>query len=678
METAGNKNSKAFWTIVLIISILLNSNSFSQENPDYSITSPDKKLSVHFHISGDKNALCSIRYGDTIIMQSSRLGMIREDEDFSKSLSLESVSDIEIVKINYEMLQGKRRNCSYTGNKRIFHLTNASGKKMDIILQVSNDGVAFRYYFPGKSDDVKKIDEEITSFNFLPGTKAWIQPMTDAKSGWNQDQPSYEQHYKQGIELDKLPANKAGWVFPALFNYDKYWMLITETAGDRNYCGCRLVSAKAEAGARLKHEQDSGTSHLDDNEFFIGFPQELEIYPGGPCYPESTLPWHTPWRIIAIGDSLKTIVESTLGTDLAKPSKLKDTSFIKPGRASWSWIILKDGSMVYDVQKRFIELATDMNWQYCLVDAGWDTKIGYDKIKELSEYAQSKGVGLLLWYNSAGTWNTVPYHPRSKLLTHEDRLKEFGRLKEMGIKGVKVDFFGGDGQSMMAYYQDIFEDAAQFGLMVNCHGCTIPRGWHRTYPNLVTMEAIRGFEFVTFEQANADLEPTHSCVVPFVRNVFDPMDFTPVCFGEVPNIKRITTNGFELAVSVIFLSGVQHFAQTPESVAAVPDYVRDFMREVPTRWDDTRFIDGFPGKFVVIARKSKDTWYVAGINGENIEKSINIELSFLKDTKTGILITDGADNRSFDMQKITLTPGTPLAITMKGNGGFVIELGISV
>jgi len=657
MKAQQNENQYVFCKLILVFSALFNSNSFSQNNSGYSVTSPNKKISVYFHISNDKQVFYRITYDDTAILQDSRLGITREDEDFSKELSLKSVSDVEVVKIDYEMLQGKRRNCSYMGNRRVFHLENASGSKMDIIFQVSNDGVAFRYYFPGKSDDIKKITQEVSLFNFFSGTKAWIQPMTDAKSGWNQDQPSYEQNYQQGIELEKLPSNRAGWVFPALFNYDKYWLLITETAPDRNYCGCRL-------------KRDSVS-----NEFFIGFPQKPEVFPGGALNPESTLPWYTPWRIIALGDSLKAIVESTLGTDLANPCRLKDTSFIKPGRASWSWIILKDDSIVYDVQKRFINLAADMTWEYCLVDANWDTQIGYDKIKELAEYAQSKNVGLLLWYNSAGNWNTVPFHPKSKLLTHQDRIKEFGRLKEMGIKGVKVDFFGGDGQSMMAYYQDIFEDAAKFGLAVNCHGATFPRGWERTYPNLLTIEAIKGFEFVTFQQVNANLEPTHSCVAPFVRNVFNPMDFTPVCFGEIPRIRRVTTNGFQLAVSVIFTSGIQHFAVTPESMAAVPDYVKDFMREVPTRWDDTRFIDGFPGKLVVIARKSKDTWYVAGINGEDLEKSISINLSFLENTKMGALITDGADNRSFNMQKITFTPGELLSIKLKGNGGFVIKFG---
>ena len=628
----------------------------SAKENEYSTSSPDKKITVYFWLSDDKSACYRIEFAGTAILGESKLGIIREDEDFSKDLSLESVSDVEAVKDNYEMLQGKKRHYSYTANKRTFHLKNASGKKIDVIFQVSNDGVAFRYYFPGKSETIKKIKEETTSFNFIPGTKTLVQPMAEARSGWCKTQPSYEEHYKQCIETDKLPRNDAGWVFPALFNYDKYWMLISETAPDRNYCGCRLKR------------------HSAGNEFFIGFPQAAEVFPGGALNPESKLPWFTPWRIIAIGDSLKTIVESTLGTDLANPAKLRDVSFVKPGRASWSWVMLKDDSVVYDVQKHFIDFAADMNWEYCLIDANWDTQIGYDKIKALAEYARSKKVGLILWYNSAGNWNTVSYHPKDKLLTHEERVKEFGRLKEMGIKGIKVDFFGGDGQSVMAYYQDIFEDAAKFGLAVNCHGATLPRGWQRTYPNLLTVEAIKGFEYVTFEQGNADLEPNHCCTAVFTRNVFDPMDFTPVCFSEVPNIKRVTTNGFELALSVIFTSGIQHYAQTPEGMAAVPDYVKDFMREIPSCWDDTRFIDGFPGKFVVIARKFNDKWYIAGINGEDVEKNINLDLPFLKDTKTGTLITDGSDNRSFDMQNITLTPEKPLEIKLKGNGGFVIKV----
>jgi hypothetical protein len=619
------------------------------------ITSPDKKISVFVNISENKSACYIVKYAGKIILGQSKLGIIRNDEDFSHNLSLDSISNIEIIKDDYEILQGKKRKCSYIGNRKVFHLRNANNKKIDIIFQVSNDGVAFRYYFPEKSNKKKKILKEISSFNFIPETKAYIQHNSEAKSGWSQVNPCYEELYEQGIEIKKLRFNNAGWVFPALFNYDECWMLISETAPNRDYCGCRL-------------QQDS-ISH----EFFIGFPQTAEKILGGELNPESQLPWKTPWRIIVIGNSLKTIVESTLGTDLAEPSKLKDVSFVKPGQSSWSWVILKDDSTVYNVQKRFIDYASDMSWEYCLVDAGWDEKIGYEKIKELSEYARAKNVGLVLWYNSAGNWNTTPLTPKDKILTHESRTREFKKIKEMGIKGVKVDFFGGDGQSVISYYQDIFEDAAEFGLMVNCHGATIPRGWQRTYQNLVTVEAIRGFEYVTFGQFDADHEPNHSCMLPFTRNAFDPMDFTPVCFSEVPNIKRITSNAFELALSVIFYSGIQHFAEIPKGMEMVPDYVKNFLREIPDYWDDTKFVDGFPGKFVIIARRCNNTWYVAGINGEETEKSLKCNFPFIKETKSGTLITDGKDNRSFKMEKIIYATNAPFEVNLKGNGGFVLK-----
>jgi hypothetical protein len=621
----------------------------------YTISSPDDNIAVQFRISANKNALYMVKYAGRTILGESKLGLIREDGDFSGNLSIESISGIDTIKDDYEMVQGKKRHCSYLATRQVFHLRNANNEKMDIILQVSNDGVAFRYCFPEKSDEIKKIAKETTSFNFITGTKAYIQPMSEAKSGWCQVNPGYEEFYEQGVEIKKLRFNKAGWVFPALFNYDEYWILLSETAPNRDYCGCRL-------------QQDSTS-----NEFFIDFPQEPETIFGRELKPQSQLPWKTPWRIIIIGKGLKTIVESTLGTDLAEPSKLKDISFVKPGQSSWSWALLKDASIVYDVQKRFIDYASDMKWEYCLIDVNWDKKIGYEKMGELTKYAKNKDVGILAWYNSSGDWNTTEYSPKSKLLNHKDRLEEFSRIKKMGIKGIKVDFFGGDGQSVMKYYQDIFEDAAEFGLMVNCHGATIPRGWQRTYPNLLTVEAVKGFEYVTFSQYDADREPNHSCMLPFTRNVFDPMDFTPVCFSEIPNKKRITSNAFELALSVLFYSGIQHFAETPEGIKTVPGYVKNFLREISNYWDDTKFVDGFPGKFVVIARKYKKTWYIAGINGEDIEKNISILLPFIEKTKKGTLITDGVDNRSFKTEKITYLPNKPLEINLKGNGGFVIK-----
>ena len=584
------------YKVTLLVVLSFMSFTFAKSQ---IVNSPNKRLSVHFEMSAEGKPCYSIYFEKKLILSTSKLGIIREDEDFSTRLNLESTSKEESVADNYVMGYGKKLKCSYSGNRRIFHLKNGNGLPMDIIFQLSDDGIAFRYYFPDQSTDIKKITKEITSFHFPVSTKGWLQHCADSRSGWAQSNPSYEEHYDMGIDAGTPAPLQAGWVFPALFNYQNYWFVLTETALDRNYCGSRL-------------SQES-----PDREYTINFPQKTEGVPEGAVYPESTLPWYSPWRIIAVSDNLGSLVESTLGTDLSIPAKYDASAYLKPGRASWSWIILKDNSIVYDVQKKYIDFAADMKWEYCLIDADWDTKIGYDKIKELADYAKSKKVDLILWYNSAGSWNTTPYHPRNALLTEELRNTEFLRLKTLGIKGIKVDFFGGDGQSMITYYQDILEDAAKYGILVNFHGSTYPRGWARTYPNLVNMEAIKGMEFITFEQQNADLAPSHCCMLPYTRNIFDPMDFTPMNFSGIPKIQRRTTNCFELALSVLFIAGIQHFAETPTGMANVPEEVRKFLQELPTTWEDVKFIDGYPGKLVILARKSGNNWYVAGINGEN-------------------------------------------------------------
>ena len=634
-----------FVMMIVGVSFVVGENSMQ-------VSSPNGNIQVTFSLSGDQ-AHYSVTVQGKEVIAPSQMGVIREDANFADSLKLLSTSETEPVEDHYTLVHGKQREISYHANRKIFHLENANGEKMDVVFQVSGDGVAFKYFFPERSDIVKRITQEISEFHFAAGAKAWIQPLAAAKSGWCSTNPSYEEYYIQGVPLEEIERNEPGWVFPALFHTEDTWVLISETAPDRDYCGCRL-------------QQIDGT-----RTFFVDFPQPPEIFPGGTLKPESTLPWETPWRIITLG-SLKTVTESTLGTDLARPSVIEDISWIKPGRSSWSWVLLKDDSTITNVQKRFIDYAADMGWEYCLIDAFWDDKIGDEGIKDLAKYAADLGVGICLWYNSSGDWNETVLSPKSRLLTHDMRVREFSKIKEWGIKGVKVDFFGGDGQSMIAYYQDIFEDAAAFHLVVNCHGATIPRGWQRTYPNLVSMESVRGFEYVTFDQANTDKEPIHCCMQPFTRNVFDPMDFTPVCFSEVPEKQRQTTNAFELALAVLFQSGIQHYAEIPQGMAKVPEFVQTIMKQISNTWEDTRYITGFPGKDVVLARRSKDAWYVAGINGEAEDKTLTLDLSELP-VQHGILITDGADNRAFIREEIEIHPKELYPILIKPNGGFVMR-----
>ncbi len=638
---------KIYQVVLAFIIVILG--SCSSKGPNLNLQSPDNSIKVSIFSSEGKLSF-TIKKDDSLVLDDSQLGVKLKGLEFSNKLELTGVSEISEVNDAYELAHGKKSKITYHANEKTFHLANESGNKMDVIFRISNDGVAFRYHFPEAPESEYIVEEEATTYNFPGNTKCWLQPMSVSKTGWSNTNPSYEEHYVENIPVGQPSPLGAGWVYPGLFKTGDNWLLITEAGLDRNYCGSRLVTVE-------------GTTQIK-----VGFPDDTEVFTGKGNLPVSSTSFSTPWRVIALG-SLATIMESTLGTDLANPAIDIETDFIKPGYASWSWLLLKDNSVNYDVQKKFIDYAAELNWQYCLVDVNWDNNIGYEKIRALSEYAQSKGVGLILWYNSSGDWNETEYTPKSKLLTHEDRVAEFSKLKEMGIKGIKVDFFGGDGQSVIEYYLDIFKDAADYQLMVNCHGATLPRGWQRTYPNLVTIEAIMGYEFITFDQRNADKAPAHMAMAPFTRNVFDPMDFTPMVLDTIPNIQRRTTNGFDLATSILFLSGVQHMGEKPEGMATVPEYVKAFLQNLPTQWDDVKFIEGFPGKEVILARKAGDSWYIVGINGEDEAKEFNLDLSQFG--ASGTIITDGETHHSFSTSEIELSEST--TITIKPAGGFVIK-----
>jgi len=636
--------------LILFMTTLFN-DAICMES--YRLNSPNAKISVSFWLTSAGEPVYSVSHSGSAILRQSKLGIVRSDEDFSTNLAVDSVSNVSVASDRYTLLHGKRLNCTYTGNQRVFFLKNTNSRPIEIVFRVSNDGIAFRYYFPGETDTTLKIFKEVTSYHFDLSTKAFLQPCADARMGWCYASPSYEEYYRTNIPVGTSSPYQAGWVMPALFNYGKYWICITETAVDTNYCGSRL------------------SQFSPDGEYTVQFPEPQECRSGEPVLPESVLPWYTPWRIVAVTDNLAGLVESTLETDLATPARYDVSSWLQPGIASWSWVILKDDSTVYETQQRFIDFAAAMNWRYCLIDAFWDTKIGYGKMKQLVDYAKTKKVRILLWYNSAGDWNTTTLTPRDKMLTKESRRDEFEKLKDMGIAGVKVDFFGGDGQSMMKYYIDILKNAAEFNLAVNFHGATFPRGWYRTYPNLVSMEAIKGEEYVTFGQYFADQQPAHCTVIPFTRNLFDPMDFTPVNFSGIQHIARRTTGGFEIALSVIFTSGIQHVAETPTGMAAQKDFIREYMSTLPENWDDVKFVDGVPGRFVVLARKKGDRWFLAGINGENSERTVTLNVPFVNNSSKGILITDSTNTKDFIKRGVDFS--TPITIEMYPYGGFVIK-----
>ena len=619
------------------------------------LSSPDGRIEVELNTDAAGTPHYEVRLDGKPVLMPSRLGLVRDDADFSTKLQLVKELPVERVTDDYELLTSKRRLNHYVANRRVVDFKAANGEHLHVIFQVSDDGVAFRYQFPRESPKVHRLTSEASSFRFLPNTQAWLQPASVAKTGWASVNPAYEEPYEREIAVGTPSPTGAGWVYPALFKSGDVWMLVSESSLPRNYCGTRLRST------------------WQSTEYTVSFPDPLERIGNGPVNPQSTLPWLTPWRFIAVG-SLKRIVESTLGTDLAdKPATNAPVPRDGPGKASWSWPLLGDEQTTFEVQKQFIDYAAQMGWRYTLVDSMWDKQIGYEKLAELVDYAKTRGVRILVWYNSAGDWNFAPQTPRNLMLTHASRVRELERLKTIGVAGLKVDFFGGDGQSVIAYYRDILDDVAPYGFLMNFHGATLPRGWQRTYPFLMTTEAVRGMEFVTFDQRNAEDEPMHAATLPFTRNAFDPMDFTPMVLDRMNRIERRTSSAFELALSVLFTSGIQHYAEIPAGMAKAPDYVRDFLRQVPSVWDDVRFVDGFPGRYAVIARQGDGRWYLAGINGETADKTLTLSLADVPVKGSGTLITDGdGGNLSFHRDPVRLSADKKLRVTVKGRGGFVI------
>lgn len=637
-------------TVLMALCVLLCLQLFAENR----ISSPDGKIAVTVFTDNNGVPRYSVTYNKLTVLEPSSLGIEPDGINFSNGLQLVNVSAVSSVHDQYNMLSGKKLSVQYDAKKASFTFQNKDGRKFSVIFQVSNDGIAFRYHF-SDGQDTKIIRSENTSFQLPPSAKAFIQPIAVTQSGWEKANPSYEEHYDQDVPAGTPSKYGAGFIYPALFKVNNTWLLITEAAVGSDWCATRL---DCDAGSPV---------------YKVKFPDPREVVYKDGLLPQQPMNGFSPWRVITIG-SLKTIVESTLGTDVADPSVITNTSYIKPGKSSWSWINSKDDFIVYDEQKKYIDFAAYMHWPYCLVDASWDQKIGYEKIKELADYARQKNIGLILWYNSAGDWNTVKYTPRNILLTKEGREKEFSAIEAMGIKGIKVDFFGGDGQSMIKYYHDILQDADRHHLMVNFHGATLPRGLARTYPNLVTAEAVRGFEYITFGQEDANLEANHATMLPFTRNAFDPMDFTPMNLYKIQSASiRKTTAAFELATTVVFLSGIQHMAESPEGMEHVPEFVKNYLRTLPDTWDETRFIDGYPGKLVVIARRKGTKWFIAGMNGEPVAKNLSLNLSFLKNKKVA-LISD--DDTNLLKETKTVIPGKGmLPVAINANGGFVIVAG---
>lgn len=646
----------------LLLGFLLSGGLTSVQAAEKSFSSPDGRLTVTVNDNGGRPSY-QVSWNGKVVITPSSLGVKMNFEDLTQGLSM-TACEVKSVKDDYQVKTAKQMHVSYEANEAVCTFDKNGRHVLDVVFRVSNRDVAYRYHIEGKRQTlVGVVEKEESAFVFPEGTTTFLCPQSKPMGGFARTSPSYETSYT----LDDS-TGKSGWgegySFPCLFKVNgsakeqPCWILVSETGTDGNYVGCRLLN-------------NGG------NNYGVGFPQAGEMNGLGSTTPAVALPFDTPWRTITVG-TLANIVESTVSTDLVK-QKYEPSRDYTYGKGSWSWIIGMDPSCNFDEQKRYIDFSAAMGWRSVLVDALWDVQIGYEKIAELARYGKERGVGLFLWYNSNGAWNDAPQSPKGKMDKSGVRRKEMAWMQQQGILGIKVDFFGGDKQQMMQLYEDILTDANDFGLQVIFHGCTLPRGWDRMYPNYVASEAVLASENLHFGQGACDAEAQNAATHPFIRNAVAPMDFGGSTLNKRYNADnqhgtiRKTSDVFALATAVLFQSSVQHFAMAPNNIQDAPEWAVQFMKDVPTVWDEVRFIDGYPGKYIIMARRAGKKWFVVGVNADSQTLKKNITLPMIaKGTNISLYTDDDKLNGSLTSQKIKNAKSQKISVSIPENGGLVI------
>lgn len=607
-------------------------------------SSPDNNISVQLTSPANNDVLWgfNVRYKNgTAVVPAIDLGLIREDADFAHNLRFKGAGKIQFVHDRYTALHGKKSACTNDGNEVTLQFAAADKKEMEVILRVYNNGVAFRYAFPEKKAGQHTMINELTAYHIPDSSKRWLQQFVRSYEGFY---PEQDKDFKEGE-----------WGYPALFKTPgaaECWGLITEADLDRNYCATKLTNTAANPSA-----------------YRLAFPSAGDGNGTGDIDPVLTLPWQSPWRVVIIGQ-LADIVQSTLVEDVSRPTIAGNFDWVQPGISSWVYWAYNHGTKDYQRLCQYTDLAARMGWKYTLLDWEWDQMANGGDVEKAVRYAASKGVKPLIWYNSGGSHNTVPATPKDRLITKESRAKEFAWLNKIGIYGIKVDFFESDKQNIINYYIDLMEDAAKYKLMIYFHGATVPRGWSRTYPNLMTVEGVAGAEQYNNGPVMTTEGARHNTTLPFTRNVIGPMDYTPVTFTNSQHA-HTTTFAHELALSVVFESGIQHLADRPVGFDALPAAEKMFLSRVPASWDDTRFISGYPGKSIIIARQKGKQWFIGGINGQNRGGQATIDFSFLPPDKKYrlTLMSDGDNDMAFEEQYMAVESKDKIQVKWLPRGG---------
>lgn len=634
---------------------LLASQALAQS---ITVTGPDTRLKVDLAVNGGI-PMYSVSYDGKTILEKSPLGFIANTGNFSQGMSLIGQETSQINK-TYTQDRIKRSVVNYAANELTVRLQNTNKQPVNIVFRVSNNDVAFRYEIPKSSETGSMvINEEKTGFDFPEYTTTFLTPQSDAMIGWKRTKPSYEEEYTPDAPMNTRSQYGHGYTFPGLFRIgNDGWALVSETGVDSKFCASRLSDATPEGL------------------YTIAYPMPEENNGNGTSAPGITLPGVTPWRTITVGNNLKPIVETTVPWDVVEPRYESEHTY-QFGRGTWSWILWQDGSINFDDQIRYINLAAAMGYEFFLIDNWWDKNIGHKRMEELARYAQSKNVSPIVWYSSSGYWNDIEQSPTNIMDNPITRKREMKWLQKIGAKGIKVDFFGGDKQETMRLYEAILSDADDHGLMVIFHGCTLPRGWERMYPNYVGSEAVLASENLIFNQHFNDNEAFNACLHPFIRNAVGSMEFGGTFLNKRYNrtndggTTRRTSDVFQLATAVLFQNPIQNFALAPNNLTDAPKVALDFMKQIPTTWDETVFIDGYPGKYAVLARRHGNRWYIAGINAQKEPLKLSLNLPMLNNGDVVVTYTDGKQGEP-QRKELSVKTATSVPVTIQPNGGVIL------
>jgi alpha-glucosidase len=630
--------------IIMVLLTFLCLSAKSNTIQALKLASPKSVLTVNVYINKEDKLCYNVLMGTKVVLKESPLGLKLHELSFDNNLTIADYSTSNIIIENIQMLIGKKKSITVSYNEGRAIVKNKAGNVLELIFRAYDDGIAFRYKLNGAKEQI--IQSELSGFN-IPQGKAWLMPYDDPGAYT----PAYESYYIASLNsFTSQSPTKSGWAFPSLFSDGNTWILLTEADINETYCSSHLNSPK-------------------EGIYTIRFPEKREAGGLYSAEPKIVSDWQSPWRVIMVGKELNAIVENNLVQALASPSKIEDTSWIQPGIASWSWWWDDDSPEDFNKLKEYIDFGHSMGWKHSLIDAKWHLMKG-GSIEALCKYADDKNVNLWVWYNSGGPHNDYDLGPRDLLHLPELRQKEFERISKIGIKGIKVDYIESDKQEIIKLYIDILKDAAQYKLMVNFHGCKLPTGLERTFPNLLTMEAVKGAEGYKLDPTYPDRAAVCNTILPYTRNVVGPMDYTPTTFSN-HLYPHLTSLAHELALSVIFESGVQHMADDYKMYDKQEDFVKDFLKKLPSTWDKTLFVSGYPGENIVMSRKNMNRWFIAGIFSKKHDTTYVMKFPFLSKKIVQLtLITDSKSDNTFKKQVYRVNKNSKIPINIKMNGGF--------